>query len=529
MKVGYWLARLGGAQEEVLRKAPGDVPKQTSLGAVLVGTASIAAISAAFALNTAVDLPVVPAVLVGLLWGLLILNLDRMLVVSMGRRNGVWANVATALPRLLLALLIGTVISIPLVLRIFQPEIDAELQVMRNEALDVAQTRLNEDQRFAVIPALEADEDQLRAVVAGQQRASVADDPEVRTLQEQFDAKEAEFRQAEQEIICENDGTCGTGVVGRGASYLEKRDRKNRLEAERNGLRGQLDAAKAAATDRVESASVQEKQAAAAELTRVQAQLDALRTERTFEEDRTRATEIQNDGLLARLEALDRLSEGRPMMWLAHWTLILLFVCIELLPVLVKMLASTGPKTVYERLLERREADALDTDQAWSDKQREIAAIRVGVRLQLERDRADAQVEAGKRVNATLVGKQQEISDRAIEVWGEVAKRRADDELARWYAQYSRASATDPAAPPSLPWPAASPASATAPPTGHQQTVNPATQTAASPVATTLPTSPIQATGQPPAPPTSGSGQAHQDNGRVQGSPAPPTIPPVGP
>ena len=253
MRIGRWLTQLAGARQDVLDQTPGDIPKQTSLGAVLVGTAMMAAVSATFGLVTAVHVPVAVAAMVGLLWGLLILNLDRMLVVSMARRSGGWANIGTAVPRLLLALLIGMVISLPLVLRIFEPEINAELQVMRNEALGQAQTSIDSNPRFAEIPALEAEEQRLQGVVSGTAADDVGSDPDVVRVQKELNAKEAEFTAAERDIICENDGTCGTGVVGRGPSYQEKLDKKNRLEAERNALRNQLAEAENAARQRVQS------------------------------------------------------------------------------------------------------------------------------------------------------------------------------------------------------------------------------------------------------------------------------------
>ena len=436
MRIGRWLTQLAGARQDVLDQTPGDVPKQTSLGAVLIGTAMMAAVSATFGLVTAVHLPVAVAAMVGVLWGLLILNLDRMLVVSMARRTGVWANIGTAAPRLVLALLIGTVISLPLVLRIFEPEINAELQVMRNEALGQAQTNIDSNPRFAEIPALEAEEQRLQGIVSGTATDDVGSDPDVARVQKELDAKEAEFTAAERDIICENDGTCGTGVVGRGPSYREKLDKKNRLEAERNALRTQLAGAENAARERLTSGNQRSVAAATTELQRVQDELNTRRNERTFEVEKARAAEIQNDGLLARIEALDRLSAGRPTMWIAHLTLILMFVCIELLPVLVKLMSVTGPKSPYELVAERRDDDAVAADRIWSDKQLDIAEIRAKVRTKLEKHRADAQITAGKAANDALVAAQQEIAEKAVQVWANVAKRKADHELQAWFAQY---------------------------------------------------------------------------------------------
>lgn len=469
MKVGDWLARLGGAQGEILQQAPGDVPRHTSVGAVLVGTAAVAAVSAAFALNTAVTLPVIPAVLVGLLWGLLILNLDRMLVVSMTRRTGVMQNVATALPRLLLALLIGAVISVPLVLRIFQPEIDNELQVMHAENLIASQKKL--DEQFADIKPTQDKVDQLQATASGQTQPGVTTDPDVQAAQTAVNAAQAAYDKAAADAQCELVGSCGTHTPGTGEAWRQAQAFADQALGTLTAAKTKLALVETAVRERIGASVASHRQAAQEELKTLGPALQKRKNDRLAAAQRLNSSEENNTGLLARLEALDRLSAGRPMARLAHWTLMLLFVCIELLPVLVKLLSSTGPKTLYETLVERREADAVNTDRVWSDKQREIAEIRVGARIQLEQDRADAQVAAGKRANSTLVAKQQEIADRAIEVWAEVAKRRADDELARWYAEHS--SHTAPAStPPSTPPPTTGPPTTGPPTTGQAQQSN---------------------------------------------------------
>src|SRR5690348_8177868 len=109
---------MAGAQPDLLRQAPADKTRYTAMGGVLLTTAAVAGVSAAFALNTAVGLDPVSSVVVGVLWGWVIFNLDRMLIISLTRHGGRWRNVLTAVPRVLLAVVIGFVISAPLVLRI---------------------------------------------------------------------------------------------------------------------------------------------------------------------------------------------------------------------------------------------------------------------------------------------------------------------------------------------------------------------------------------------------------------------------
>src|SRR4051812_34120446 len=76
------LLTVSGANRDVLRDAPKERTKQVAMGAVLLSTAAIAAVSASYALYVALHLWVPFALLGGLAWGLVILNLDRWLIVS---------------------------------------------------------------------------------------------------------------------------------------------------------------------------------------------------------------------------------------------------------------------------------------------------------------------------------------------------------------------------------------------------------------------------------------------------------------
>jgi len=67
-------------------------------------------------------------------WGVAILSLDRLFVVSLTRGGSALGQLFRAFPRLLLALLMGFVISTPLVLQIFRPDIRHQITVMHDQA-----------------------------------------------------------------------------------------------------------------------------------------------------------------------------------------------------------------------------------------------------------------------------------------------------------------------------------------------------------------------------------------------------------
>lgn len=114
------------------------------------------------------------AILLGLGWGLAVMNLDRWLVSAAQRRDRWFANVVQALPRLLIALIIGTLISTPIVLFLFQREINAELAVIHQDRRASFATAQAGDPRFARIPALQRD------VANGRTALANETDPELR-------------------------------------------------------------------------------------------------------------------------------------------------------------------------------------------------------------------------------------------------------------------------------------------------------------------------------------------------------------
>ena len=133
---------LSGADNEVLAAFPGDRPKFTALGAVMTATAVLASVSMWFFLHMALRLNGLVAIPFGLLWGAGIISIDRMLVVSMHGRG--WGTVLLqGTPRLFLALLLGFVISTPVTLQIFSPEINNQIKVIQQKAATAFAAQVN--------------------------------------------------------------------------------------------------------------------------------------------------------------------------------------------------------------------------------------------------------------------------------------------------------------------------------------------------------------------------------------------------
>src|SRR5215218_9706471 len=153
-RFGDGLASLGGARPDVLALAPGARPRFVAMGGVLLSTGGLAVVSAAFAVSMALGVWWPLALLAGLGWGFVIVNLDRMLVVGMAHDASLKRNLLLAVPRVGLALVLGVVIATPLTLQVFSKEIDTEVVTMQAEAADAYRASLDADTRFARLPEL---------------------------------------------------------------------------------------------------------------------------------------------------------------------------------------------------------------------------------------------------------------------------------------------------------------------------------------------------------------------------------------
>lgn len=138
----FWKA--AGADRYLLERATyADQIKYMCLGGVVVATGVMAALAGGYAfytifqpkgsaLDTGTDImTAIEAILFGLVWGLIIFNIDRFIVTSTGKGDGTeaitWTEFKTAIPRLIMGMIIAITISKPVEIRMFKSEIDARL------------------------------------------------------------------------------------------------------------------------------------------------------------------------------------------------------------------------------------------------------------------------------------------------------------------------------------------------------------------------------------------------------------------
>ena len=398
---GDRLAVLAGARLDLLGVAPGARAKFVALGGVLLSTGALAALSAAFAVHMALGAPWAVATLIGLGWGLVIVNLDRMLLVGMSHDPSWLRNAGLAVPRIALAVVLGTVISTPLTLQVFDKEIEATMVSMQAEAAQEFTAGLDADARYAQIPALRQRVAEQQALIASGGSTDPDADPRVGTAQGERDGKQAAYdaaqaRSAELDAKaqCELDGSCGSGEPGTGDAYLAAAAAAAQQRAVTTAAKADLDAAEAslrqarttagAAAEAADRRSVAQ---AEADIVDDRAELDRLTGARNAEQAAFEAQNGENTGILARLEAMSRLADDRPVLGTAHLMLFLLFLSIEILPVLMKVLINFAAPTAYDRLVTMREDEEVDAEDIRREGRRRAQQARADLVVAAETDR----------------------------------------------------------------------------------------------------------------------------------------------
>jgi MFS superfamily sulfate permease-like transporter len=303
----FWFC--SGANFSLLKRVPTESSKYFGIGATVFFTGLLAFFSSGYALYTVFQ-SIWPAIVFGVIWGIMIFNLDRFIVSSMRKKQNSWAEWKLAIPRLALAVLLAIVISKPLELKMFEREINRKIDEKKTEF--ISQSKVNLAKGFPEIQELER---------------------KIDTLKSEIKISESFRDQVQNEYDAERFGekTSGTsGIVGLGTNAKKKEQ--------------QLDAAQLALEDLKK---------------RNQVRIDSLEAQvRTFVGLRQLEFEKQQpgiesfDGLAARMDALSKLTDESSAMSLANIFIMLLFVAIETSPIFVKLIAPRGP---YDELLELHE------------------------------------------------------------------------------------------------------------------------------------------------------------------------------
>lgn len=318
-----WITKIlwkaAGADEYILKRSTySDHVKYATLGGIVCATGFMAALAGGYAFyiifkekaaaiteNTSqvveqsADIKTaLLSILFGIIWGLIIFNIDRFIVASTGKGDGTeavtWGEFRGAIPRIIMGVIIAITISKPVELRMFETEIDVKLhekqQIEYNNQIKKVEMNFR--------PEVERIEDEIEVLRS-----------EISLQRENLDRKTTIFQ-------AEMDGRSGSGKKGKGPSAREK-------ERERNLAQTELDELIMKNEPKIESL-IEDKKAA----------------QNKIKLEKAKAENVANglNGLLERLHIAHEIAG----FWITLF-ITLLFMAIELTPIFFKMMLIKSP------------------------------------------------------------------------------------------------------------------------------------------------------------------------------------------
>ena len=309
----------GGDRYLLERSTYSDQIKYMCLGGIVFATGAMAGLAGGYAFYTifeprgsAIENPidiqtVFLALFFGIVWGLMIFNIDRFIVTSTGKGDGTEAitvgELKSALPRIIMGVIIAMTISKPVEIRMFKTEIDIKLREKQLEQQADYQAKV--DKTYS-------DREKLL-------------DKEFGNISKDRDALNEKIKIAQQAYT---DNLMGkANGIGAGNGPLSKA-----LKSQMDNLEAQL-----------QSFDAQN----AKDLTELNKRKNALRIAK--EKERNNNEKIANglDGLLERIKIAHEVSG----FWISLF-ITLLFIAIELTPIFFKLMLT---KTTYDYLAENRD------------------------------------------------------------------------------------------------------------------------------------------------------------------------------
>jgi hypothetical protein len=319
-KVMQFLWKCAGGDKYLLERATySDQIKYMCLGGIVFATGAMAGIAGGYAFYTifeerssAIDNPIdtgalIGGLLFGIIWGLMIFNIDRFIVTSTGKGDGTeaitWDEFKGAIPRILMGAIIAITISKPVEIRMFKTEIDIKLREKQLEQQADYQAKV--DKTYAD-----------REKLLDKEFGSIAKDRE-NLIQRIKDAEQAY-----------TDNLMGKAIGIKGGNGPLSKALKSKLDDLENQLK---------VFDNNNGKNL-------AELNK---RKDALRVAKDKERNNNEKIANGLDGLLERIKIAHEVAGG----WITLF-ITLLFMAIELTPVFFKLMLIKSP---YDYLAENRD------------------------------------------------------------------------------------------------------------------------------------------------------------------------------
>jgi hypothetical protein len=332
-----------GIDLQLMQRCPhSERVKAQCIGGTVIATALLAFISSSYAFYTvfsekppflaaesadvSIDIfGLIISIVFGLIWGLMIYNLDRFIVSSTGHGDGTnkisFGEFCSALPRILMAVAIGFVLSKPIEITIMKSEIQHHLKNEQTKALDDFMKK----EELKIVEEKEKNGNDI-----------IVKRKEENRLQKEIDDAKNKRDRLEEELRREMDGKGGSGVrepstiPGRITGPIARKIESQLVQAENE-------------YKEIKNINESQKLIIKKEIDEINQKsnrlTEELKSKRNEEIDRLKNL----NGLIKQIEVAHQINPQ------AVWFLMILLAFIEIAPILFKMMTTIGP---YDYLVE---------------------------------------------------------------------------------------------------------------------------------------------------------------------------------
>lgn len=387
----WWCA---GVNKKILRQCPADYSRYAGSGGTILFTALMAMLSGGYAMYFVFH-STNKAIAFGIFWGLLIFNLDRYIYNSMysdGLPTKFWDKVRPGLPRIILAIFIGVVISTPLEMKIFEERIDSQVVIERNKRINEAK-KLGEEGN-------KGDQEEIQTILNNLNQIA----QEKKELDTKKNEIEEKLEEANKELLLEVEGKALSGKKGRGPIYEEK-------EAFRDSTQKRLD--RWNDEHRIDYNRINTTQ------TLLNNQLGNLqsRVNSSNEKIINEAEEAnEKDGFCARYEAFAIIKSENHSLNVVSIIIMMLFIVIEIVPTIFKMMMTSGEYD--DKLREEIHRVKVMADKGISDTN-DYINTEIQISTEKNKNRLEAEINANQEVLNSIATAQTELIQAAIDAWRE--------------------------------------------------------------------------------------------------------------
>jgi hypothetical protein len=385
-KINESLCRIAGSDLSILAQCPHEISRHARIGAIIISTALLAFVSMFFAIQT-VSKSTFTGFVAGIIWGIVIFVLDSYIVASYKKNDNKWKEFKVAIPRLLLALILGCSISIPLELKVFENEISEKIKIIEIEDEIAQKQQANDSYKKDIQPFVT-------------EKTTLLNDNV--NLKKEFKPLVDKVNRLQQELADEIGGVGRTGRLSYGPVAKQLDNQLQDANIDKKNKEIEINPKITSNNNRIQ-------------------QLDSIIATTQMKP----TSKVDLYGISAQLEGLKRLTSNNNYVLLAYWVFFFLVLGIETAPIFVKFFT---PKGSYDEILAMNEYVTFMEQQKRKSDLHEMINSEIEAIRSLNERKKTAQDSVNERLMTEIANAQGEIAEKAIRLWKERQLRRVEQD-----------------------------------------------------------------------------------------------------